>query len=1286
MGFDGITHLGGGRVQSGSVRHRVYIAFEPEQVKSATGNSGAFDGANPDIRFSRSAPKPQDFVPSPNGGLDYGEVTPEMGRAMRRQAGAIRLQQGVQNADGSGYGLAHIEANHGKQIRSAGFVSVPAFVAHIAGNFNELLQASKGSQLLVAVSTGRRDVMFVQMEATEDEDFYRVNTAFPASRDYLEKQERKGAKVIWNGSEPRSTATGQQPPYAGNPELVSGQDAPIARGQNSVGDGSEPTSAVAGQQPAFATAASASPEAKSSQGSSNARGQEASVPPQTPDAKFSRSPGKAQQAKAQARDAEHLSAVEQGDMATAQRLVNEAAAEAGYVGSDYRMQHEAPSAKNDGVRLDELRGNGIVPDDYWTHPQWYVNGPEEAAAHRAVVAAMRSADARKAAGEGAGAALMTVHRAIPKNAKDGTIRNGDWVSPSLAYAKMEGESIPDGYRIISRPASIKSLYWDGNSVAEFGYDDGQNYGYKNTKNNAKLLDAVTRDDGGAVIPLSQRFNARKEDVRFSRSPATKAAYEARIDALFAGERPSPQGVRVLDRSDMLALLGMGAGPVHVVEGKVEQGLFNHGLTAGDWKKVPEWLDNPAAVFDSDTQPGRLVFIAPELVRGSSVRMIVDPRPDGQGVNLLINAYDAERNPFQRWEREGLLRYFDQQKAPTITGSFQPRLTGLPGDKGRSKILTQKHLAGWRRASNPAFSFAGEKAATANTMALGVAQERLEAGEDAEAVRQDTGWHKAADGKWRFEISDADAVLKDRSQWTVALDGAKAKRDTALRNQFAAEDARNAFLRSRGESPSRISAGTRTEPEFKDLAKALKAAAAAADKAQAAAFAAEQGGSLITVGDVLDHPALFAAYPGIAGVRVDINHGLPANHAAYTYETRAIELSGKSNPEEVLSTLLHEIQHGIQHIEGFAMGGTPKDMAGALDRDALEKMALVDDLLTAEFEALQSKWGSVDAQSIPANVAERATVLRREINAIRATGHRQISNPFVRPTYTDAELHDGYRRLAGEVEARNTQTRQTLTTDERRATPPSQTADVSDSNVIVVFNGKEMQSAPAPANAPKPQPVPRQFQPLANQSAAKALNDTLVQYGLGQDWSRAYEAVKLPDALFGIRDAFQAAFGRDVRSVAPTAAKFNIFNGIYIPSRPGDVFVNAASDVGFVHIAGHELWHAIKMQRPDLIEWYQTHSRQYYKDLPAYRDRLNALVQDSEKQYDAQSAEEELEADFMGDALADPAFLQQLADASPSKFRALLGHVRLWLASVANKLNIKGLGSSKEVTDVRVLQG
>ena len=39
---------------------------------------------------------------------------------------------------------------------------------------------------------------------------------------------------------------------------------------------------------------------------------------------------------------------------------------------------------------------------------------------------------------------------------------------------------------------------------------------------------------------------------------------------------------------------------------------------------------------------------------------------------------------------------------------------------------------------------------------------------------------------------------------------------------------------------------------------------------------------------------------------------------------------------------------------------------------------------------------------------------------------------------------------------------------------------------------------------------QRFVPLADQSTARALNTALVQYGLGNEWSNAYEAVELPD--------------------------------------------------------------------------------------------------------------------------------------------------------------------------------
>lgn len=208
------------------------------------------------------------------------------------------------------------------------------------------------------------------------------------------------------------------------------------------------------------------------------------------------------------------------------------------------------------------------------------------------------------------------------------------------------------------------------------------------------------------MPLRAAKSFRAEDgPAFMRSEDTRAAFDARIDELFANSPVNRVGPRVLDRSDVMSMLGYEDKPVVLSESKVIQSMENHPeMTAEVWKKIPGWLENPAAVFDSDTDGG-LVVIAPEMVGGKAVSIIV--RPDGErrnalNVHLLLNAYSRSPNtPYQRWISQGLLRYVDQKKFPALFEAVAGRQlpgTALQNKPGTKRILTEKNLVGWRKAN------------------------------------------------------------------------------------------------------------------------------------------------------------------------------------------------------------------------------------------------------------------------------------------------------------------------------------------------------------------------------------------------------------------------------------------------------------------------------------------------------------------------------------------------------------------------------------------------------------
>ena len=81
----------------------------------------------------------------------------------------------------------------------------------------------------------------------------------------------------------------------------------------------------------------------------------------------------------------------------------------------------------------------------------------------------------------------------------------------------------------------------------------------------------------------------------------------------------------------------------------------------------------------------------------------------------------------------------------------------------------------------------------------------------------------------------------------------------------------------------------------------------------------RAGHPIPIPAVLDHPQLYEAYPQLANTKL-LYKDLPANEGGwYDHRINTIVLNKNKSKELQHSTLLHEIQHNIQKIEGWSAG-------------------------------------------------------------------------------------------------------------------------------------------------------------------------------------------------------------------------------------------------------------------------------------------------------------------------------------------------------------------------------
>lgn len=199
---------------------------------------------------------------------------------------------------------------------------------------------------------------------------------------------------------------------------------------------------------------------------------------------------------------------------------------------------------------------------------------------------------------------------------------------------------------------------------------------------------------------------------------------------------------------------------------------------------------------------------------------------------------------------------------------------------------------------------------------------------------------------------------------------------------------------------------------------------------------------------LYHDDLADAYPAMwSETQQSIRQG-PQASGSYSASDALVRAEGPTDAAQ-RSVALHEYQHPIQEREGFARGGSPELMA--------EQMPSAEAMNDANVMSALIRRGTAPEEAPSAFL----NMLGRDANAVAQHLIRQHTPAEI--SAMPATPMDAYRRLAGEVEARNVQARANMTPDQRRATPPWLTQDVPDEQQLVRFAplGSANLTAPLP---------------------------------------------------------------------------------------------------------------------------------------------------------------------------------------------------------------------------------
>lgn len=317
------------------------------------------------------------------------------------------------------------------------------------------------------------------------------------------------------------------------------------------------------------------------------------------------------------------------------------------------------------------------------------------------------------------------------------------------------------------------------------------------------------------------------------------------------------------------------------------------------KQVPNILENPIIVMESNTVSGRLVLFGDVYdSKNNPVLVALELNPTekgGKSLNIIkiASAYGKDVD-LQGFINKSKILYVEPNKERTHNWLSVNRLKlPLPSTRfgffnnsisQNSKNVNTKND---ESSNDIKYSMGGLKAETADKSALEKAMELEKDGTNSEKIRKQTGWFKGYDGKWRFEIDNSELEFKTDIE----------------KNRAAAIELAKMKVKS-AELEEKIVNNTATkaeENEYYNLDEKM--------------IEYRKG---VKLSDVINHPKLFEAYPQLKNV--DVYYEISSvNRGVYSSNGNVIMLNPMHTIDEQKEAIIHEIQHAIQGIENFANG-------------------------------------------------------------------------------------------------------------------------------------------------------------------------------------------------------------------------------------------------------------------------------------------------------------------------------------------------------------------------------